>query len=169
MGLLILAGVVGVVATVLIARSSWAEDFMEWFLCSLLGLIVGMTTLVVGIIPGLIADTSPVSPQKQAIYAIKDNNESHGSFALGFGSVDEEQYYYYVVEDASGFKTIKKSEVDESKIKEENIDQPYVLIYEQRFDSALARFMYGKYSGYNTYEFHVPKNTVTTEYNIDLE
>ncbi|KQL18830.1 hypothetical protein [Cytobacillus solani] len=169
MGLIILAVIVGTAAAVLLAIEIHADSFGEWFVSAMLGFMIGLLTLLLGILPSFVYDTSPATPSKQEIHAIKDNNEVHGNFALGFGSVDEEQYYYYVIEDVEGFKSIEKTKVSKSKIKEDANDQPYILTYKHRFNSAFARFMYGEYSGSYSYEIHVPKNTITTEFNIDLE
>ncbi len=169
MGIYILWVIVTVVATLLAAREILAEDFMDWCASALIGLVFGVIAMVVAIIPAFTVSTSPVPTHKQSIYAIKDSNEMHGNFSLGFGSVDEESYYYYVTEDSNGFKAVKKLKVSSSKIKEENIAKPYVQVYEQRYNSAVARFMYGEYSGDESYAFHVPKHTITTEYKVDME
>ncbi|CAM3635988.1 hypothetical protein [Mesobacillus zeae] len=169
MGLLLFGILAAIVATTLLGMTAGADDFVEWLLSVVLGLCIGAGSLAIGIIPAFVASTTPANPIEVEIYAIKDNSEVQGQFSLGYGSVDEEQYYYYVTESNDGFKKIAKAEVDNSALKEESIDNPYVVVYENKFDSAFMRFMYGDYNGSNTYEFHVPNNTITTDYNVDLE
>jgi hypothetical protein len=140
----------------------WATGFLK-------GLFLGLIIFIFLIVIGINCKTEPVETTKQNIYALKDNTEIHGSFSLGFGTVDDEQYYYYVTKDAQGFKKICKLKTSESVIKEENISQPYIQKREYRYKSSFARFMFGEYSGVVTYEFHVPKRTVTTQYKVDLQ
>lgn len=169
MGLLLLGILAAIVATILLGMTAGADDFVEWLLSGVLGLFIGAGAIAIGIIPAFAASTTPANPIEVGIYAIKDNSEVQGQFSLGYGSVDEEQYYYYVTESKDGFKKIAKAEVDNSALKEESIENPYVVVYENRFDSSFMRFMYGDYNGSKTYEFHVPNNTITTNYNVDLE
>ncbi|MGM9987597.1 MAG: hypothetical protein ACI35O_10260 [Bacillaceae bacterium] len=110
--------------------------------------------------------------EKIDIYAIKDNTEINGQFALGFGNVNEESYFYYIEED-NGFKLVKKIPTAESKLKEENVDQPHIIKYGSRYKSNFAKWLFGEeftllFEGYK-YELHVPKDTVTTEFDVNLE
>lgn len=109
------------------------------------------------------------SPNQVDIYAIKDSTEIEGSFSLGTGQVSGEQYYYFVTKTDNDFKKVDKVKVNHSVMKEGDYVQPYVIQYPKEFDSAFARIMYGKYSGYYFYEFYLPNDTITTDYNIDLE
>ncbi|TWJ39176.1 hypothetical protein CHCC5027_2655 [Bacillus paralicheniformis] len=134
----------------------------------LFGLTVGVVVFFVGLFPASLLQSEPIDPHKTNIYSIKDNSATKGSFVLGSGTVDEDQYLYYVVEE-NGFKSVYKTKVEELKMKEGDVEQPYVVTYEMQFKSAIARFFYGKYTGEKSYEFYLPENTITTDYKIDLE
>lgn len=139
------------------------------FLCGIpLGLLVGVLVFTVGLLPTFILQSEPIDPHKTEIYSIKDSSRVQGRFVLGSGTVKEDQYFYYVVE-KNGFKSVDKAKVENSKMKEGDVEQPYVVTYEMQFKSAIARFFYGKYTGEKSYEFYLPENTITTEYKIDLE
>ncbi|MED2979508.1 hypothetical protein P4284_22875 [Bacillus swezeyi] len=143
-------------------------DIINFFVGILFGLVVGVLVFLVGVLPAFLLHSEPVDPHKTEIYSIKDNSTTKGSFVLGSGTVDEDRYFYYVVEE-NGFKSVDKAKVEDSKMKEGSIEQPYVVTYEMQFRSAFARFFYGKYTGEKSYEFYLPENTITTDYKIDLE
>ncbi|MEH6941648.1 hypothetical protein [Bacillus sp. JJ722] len=169
MGTFIVAGIVFVLALIYWIKEIYAETFSEFLACFAISIMIATFSTFFVFLPALVADTSQADPTKTSIYAIKDNSDIGGNFSLGFGTVDEEQYYYFVTEDKKGFKSIEKAPVEDSRMQELEIAQPYVKEYKHRYDSAFARFMYGEYSGEESYEFYVPKNTVTTEYTVDLE
>ncbi|MGL3988396.1 hypothetical protein ACSHMG_19015 [Bacillus [licheniformis] CMCC 63516] len=168
MGILILSIIVAVIFAGAFISDMWGFGPIECILGILFGSAVGALVFVIGFIPAFFLQDEPVNPHKTEIYSIKDNSNTKGSFILGSGAVDEEQYFYYVVEKDS-FKSVDKAKVKDSKMKEGDIEQPYVVTYEMQFKSAIARFFYGKYTGEKTYEFYLPENTITTDYKIDLE
>jgi len=143
-------------------------DIIDFFVGILFGLMAGALAFLIGFLPAFFLQSESVAPHKTEIQSIKDVSTTEGSFVLGSGTVKEDQYFYYVVEE-NGFKSVDKAKVKDSKIKEGNIKQPYVVTYEMQFKSAIARFFYGKYTGEKTYEFYLPENTITTDYKIDLE
>lgn len=133
------------------------------------GLIVGAIALLLLVLISLGLSATPVETGKENIFALKDNSQSSGSFFLGSGTINEEQYFFYIVETEKG-KYFKKAEAKNSFIKEEDgLVQPYMVTYEYRFDSKFARFMYGEYNGDIEYQFVVPRDTVTTDFVVDLE
>lgn len=167
MGLLLLSIIIAaIIAGYFIFEVGYGiVDFLNGIL---FGLVVGVVVFFVGMFPLSLLQREPVDPHKTEIYSIKDNSTTKGSFILGSGTVDEDRYFYYVVEE-NGFKSVYKTKVEESKMKEGDIKQPYVLTYEMQYKSAFARFLYGKYTGEKSYEFYLPENTITTDYKIDLE
>ncbi|MEC0683313.1 hypothetical protein P8888_09830 [Bacillus haynesii] len=143
-------------------------DIIDFFVGILFGLMAGALAFLIGLLPAFFLQSESVVLHKTEIHSIKDVSTTEGSFVLGSGTVKEDQYFYYVVEE-NGFKSVDKAKVKDSKMKEGDIEQPYVVTYEMQFKSAIARFFYGKYTGEKSYEFYLPENTITTDYKIDLE
>ena len=167
MGLVLLSIIVAaIIAGYNIVESDY--DLVGFLFGIPIGLLVGALVFLVGVLPTSLLHREPVDPHKTEIYSIKDSSRVQGRFVLGSGTVKEDQYFYYVVEE-NGFKSVDKAKVKDSKMKEGDIKQPYVVTYEMQFKSAIARFFYGKYTGEKTYEFYLPENTITTDYKIDLE
>jgi len=167
MGLLVASTIVSVIFTGYI-MFKFGYDIVDFCFGIPLGLLVGVLVFLVGLLPTFILQSEPIDPHKTEIYSIKDSSRVQGRFVLGSGTVKEDQYFYYVVE-KNGFKSVDKAKVENSKMKEGDVEQPYVVTYEMQFKSAIARFFYGKYTGEKSYEFYLPENTITTDYKIDLE
>ncbi|MCY9008351.1 hypothetical protein MOE50_04960 [Bacillus inaquosorum] len=168
MGLLILLCLVAITVFILFICNVYCPEFIDYLFGAFFGLIAALAVLLIAVIPSFYVETKAVNPHKTEIYSIKDNAKTSGSFVLGSGTVDEEQYFYFVKE-KDGFKTVSKAAVEDSKMKEGKYAKPYVLTYDVQFKSAFARFFYGKSTGYEAYEFYLPEDTITTEYKIDLE
>jgi hypothetical protein len=163
MGLIIAVVIIGIIGGVLTYYGyGFIEDLFFGFL------FWGGISLFVLSLFAIGCETTPVKVSEQKIYALKDNSQTNGSFFLGSGTIDEEQYFFYVIDTEKG-KRIEKQLADESYVVETNNETPKVVTYERRYKSAFARFMYGDTNGNYEYRFYVPKNTITTDFTIDLE
>lgn len=133
------------------------------------------TTVLMGVLVGILLIVLPVDyllpkTEKYAesieITALKDSSNVEGSFYLGSGYIDEEQYYYYMTDTNKG-KKMEKVLAEDSYIKE--VDGEVKLdIYELEYNFIGKVLMFFNSSGYE-YIFNVPKDTVTTEFNVDME
>ena len=116
------------------------------------------------------ADQYEVSEISQEnIYALQDKGELHGSFFLGSGTVDEVNYYFYIVEGPMG-KSIEQENIayyfiDDSLPEGE---QPYIseIIIESDNFFAKTCLLTNKT---NVYVFHIPKGSIIENYRIDLQ
>ncbi|QJC97163.1 hypothetical protein HC660_26890 [Bacillus mojavensis] len=168
MGLYILVCLAAITVFIIFVCNAYYPEFIDYLFGAFLALIAALIVFLIAVIPSFFAETKAVNPHKTEIYSIKDNAKTSGSFVLGSGTVDEEQYFYFVTE-KNGFKSISKAAVEDSKMKEGKYMKPYVVTYDMEFKSSFARFFYGKEASRESYEFYLPENTVTTEYKIDLE
>lgn len=169
MGIITLSLLVAVFVAIVVIKDTYGYvEFFDFLLGIFMGILIGAVVFVFAAIPAFFLETETVDPHKTEIYSIKDNAKASGSFVLGTGTVDENQYFYFV-EEKAGFKTISKASVEDSKMKEGSYAKPYVLTYDVQYKSAIARFFYGKRTGKNTYEFYLPEDTITTDYKIDME
>lgn len=116
------------------------------------------------------ADQYEVSEISQEnIYALQDNGEIHGSFFLGSGTVDEVNYYFYIVEGPMG-KSIEQENLDYCFIDDSLPDgeQPYISEIVIESDNFFAKTCL--YTNKATvYVFHIPKGSIIENYRIDLE
>lgn len=130
------------------------------------------------------------------IIALKDNNLLSGTFFLGFGSIDNSDYYYYYTEnDAGDIKFNKISTNDNVKLRYcSSEEQPNVKIYNQVKKEILVKepniwtsslidcIYYHKYSvgdviktSSSTYFNHqqtviyIPEGSIEQNYKIDME
>jgi hypothetical protein len=92
------------------------DDVGEGILLGLLGIATGLliSLLVCGlIIPGIAmafeADTVITGEEATKLYALKDNSGVSGSFFLGCGSVETDNYIYYITyEEGKGYEVEKQ-------------------------------------------------------------
>lgn len=163
MGVVIISVLVGVVVGIIVYYRCNDFNVASLGFCSAM--------VVTAIIFGILAfafETTPVKVSEQNIYALKDNSKTGGSFFLGIGNINEERCFFYVVNTEKG-KRIETKLVDKSYIIETDDEAPKVVTYKKRYKSAIARFLYEDMNGEYEYRFYVPKNTITTEFEVDLE
>ncbi|MCP9298347.1 hypothetical protein [Bacillus halotolerans] len=168
MGLLILAGIVLVITTIVVLIDTYGE--------LILSIICGfVAAFVVLFFAGLIAvffpfDNHAVLQEKVNVYSIKDSSNVSGNFVLGSGIIDDTQYFYFVSE-KEGFKSVHKVKAEASRVKEGDYKTPYVKKYGYEYTNKLVRFMFGDSPPFKdrSYDFFLPEHTVTQEYKIDLE
>lgn len=130
------------------------------------------------------------------IIALKDRQTTEGNFFLGFGSIDNSDYYcYYTENDAGDIKFNKISINDNVKLRYcSNGEQPNVKIYNQVQKKVLVRepniwtsplpdyISYHKYSAgdviktssspYHNHQqtvIYIPKGSIEQNYKIDME
>lgn len=137
----------------------------ETSLGSLLGIVAALTLTIILLAT---ANTETVAVSEKPIYALKDGGQIGGSFFIGTGTVEEEQYFFYVTDKGEG-KTIDKQLVEESTVIEDNNRHPEIVKCDERFKSGFVRFMFGDYMGDATYKIYVPEGTVTTDFTIDMK
>ena len=116
------------------------------------------------------ADQYEVSEISQEnIYALQDKGELHGSFFLGSGTVDEVNYYFYIVEGPMG-KSIEQENIAYCFIDDSlpEGEQPYIseIIIESDNFFAKTCLLTNKAE---VYVFHIPKGSIIENYRIDLE
>lgn len=106
---------------------------------------------------------------QQNIYALQDKGELHGSFFLGSGTINETNYYFYIVEGPMG-KSIEQENIaycfiDDSLSVDE---QPYIseiVIESDNFFAKTCLFT----NKAEVYVFHIPKGAIIENYRVDLQ
>ena len=145
-------------------------------LCYLFG--VSLVAFLIGILLTLIgcvfADCSPSEPYGEPetieLMALKDGDEIFGSFFLGSGMVEEDQYYYYLIETPKGIQQ-QKTLVDENVFLHyiENGETPRLEKQTMRTSNKFLLFWTCGADTYTESHFYIPKGSLTTEFEIDLE
>ena len=104
---------------------------------------------------------------RYTISAIEDNRDVKGRMYYRSGYI-EQKLYYYLVKENSGYKEITKIPADKTRIIETNSEQPKVIYYAEYFsktNSLVDEWNYGN----DYYLLYIPENTITTDWNVDLE
>ena len=146
------------------------EDFVEGILGALLGFILGCFAFV---IVGLIIGTTVPIPmvetiEKQEIVALTDSNSIGGQKYLFSGYIKENLVCRYVINTEKG-KHIEEIRSNHVYIKEGDYE-PTVIKHKFAPKSNWYYWFCIPISSEEDYtEFLVPENTVTSEYNIDLQ
>ena len=106
---------------------------------------------------------------QENIYALQDNGKIHGSFFLGSGTIDEVNYYFYIVEGPMG-KSIEQKNIDYCFIDDSlsTDEQPYVSKIYIESDNFFAKTCLFTNKA-EVYVFHIPKGAIIENYRIDLE
>lgn len=135
-----------------------------WYLAiSFLYSIASMISLAV--LQGNI-EPSNVPYKEIDITALKDGHGSEGTtFFLGSGSVEGVSYYYYMVDTQYG-KSMRKVEAEDTYI-EEGDYEPKIIKYKEDFGSDFLNWIFPNKPSMTVIQ--VPENTVTTEFEVDLE
>ena len=139
-------------------------------LFAILGALLGIcTSYIAGMLGLIIVPTKDVFISDLPIYSLADNAEYNGRFVLGSGQVDGDLKIYYVAQADDG-KKIEKADRSNVVIVESD-EQPHAVVTGKRYKWYWVNlFMLDIHEMFgDKVTLTVPKNTVTTEYNIDLK
>ena len=156
-------------------------DFCLGLLGSVAGclLAVLISMLVCGLLIPITADAAGATHSIEKVevtplYALKDNSNLSGTFFLGSGSVNETDYYYYIVrEEGKGYCVQKKAVNNYTYLDYLNsegceYDEPCLAYYYDEWDSKILRFF--AWSPENWHTFYVPEGSIIENYyEVDLE
>lgn len=156
-------------------------DFFLGFLGSVIGLLFAtlISIVVCGLAIPMVADVAGATHSVEKVevtplYALKDNSNISGTFFLGSGSIDETDYYYYIIrEEGKGYCVQKKAINNYTYLDYLNsegceYDEPCVVYYYDEWDSKILRFF--AWSPENWHTFYVPEGSIIENYyEVDLE
>lgn len=147
------------------------QGFWCLFSISVVALILG---LLITLFSCGIAEGSPTEPYGEPetieLIALKDGNEIFGSFFLGSGMINEDQYYYYLIETPKGIQQ-KNTLVNENVFLHyiENGETPRLVKQFMRTSNKFLLFWTCGADAHIESHFYIPKGSLTTEFEIDLE
>ena len=156
-------------------------DLCLGFLGSVAGFLfaVLISMIVCGLIIPIAADAVGATHSIEKIevtplYALKDNSNLSGTFFLGSGSVNETDYYYYIIrEEGKGYCVQKKAinnyiYLDYLSSEDCEYDEPCLAYYYDEWDNKILRFF--AWSPANWHTFYVPEGSIIENYyEVDLE
>ena len=120
-------------------------------------IIIGFITNIVAIFKGDYATIS-IQPLK----AIDIDEDLHGSFFLGCGSINSEDKFIYIAKvDNLGYK-VQEVDIDDCYIVEENIEQPYLEISNIKWRDWVTKYFKDRYI------FHIPPNSIKENYEVNI-
>lgn len=181
MNLTIILLIVGIVGGFIYGYTSCYGDFSDGLLGAVAGFVItGLIsfTLCGMIIPAIaeangaahIIEQTDVKP----LYALKDNSNISGSFFLGTGSIDEDDYYYYITrEEGKGYSVNKRSTggftyLEYLSAEDCEYDEPCLVYYHDEWENKVLRFF--AWSPINWYTFYIPEGSIIENYyEVDLE
>ena len=103
-----------------------------------------------------------VTISTQPLKAIGIDEDLHGSFFLGCGSINSEDKFIYIAKvDNLGYK-IQEVDIDNCYIVEEDIEQPYLEISNVKWRDWVIKFFE------NRYIFHIPPNSIKENYEVNI-
>ena len=145
---------------------SWSQDWIDAILGVLLGAFLGIIAWLLfgSIIGGFLPEKEVV--EEKPLYALTDATSTYGEKFLFSGYIDEKLTYRYIIETERG-KHIEETSANKVYVNEGDYE-PHVKIYHTEF----AEDWYYLFAGHfetTYYEFYVPENTLTHNYQVDLE
>ncbi len=130
---------------------------------SFLGLIFGLM-----ISYSLTPDTH-IESSKHNLISLQDKNGINGRLFLGTGKMFSESEYAFYTEDSVGFYNLHTVCTHRSSITY-TTDTPYVVIYRRvRSDTKWNDYARGALFNEPKFVFHVPKNSIVVNYNLDAK
>ncbi len=178
--LLIVFIVITVLFTIIIAYEENGIMLWEVIVSSIIGAILSL--IIVGITTKIIRDNASTHLELSEVrylkaFADNTNGNINGNFFLGSGSINSspEYYYYYFVDSAK--TTVKMDEMSATSneqpvyIIESDSTTPRVEIYRNVFNSNTNFFLKNSrhYREIGKYIIYVPKNSILTNFNLDLK
>lgn len=139
----------GLIISLIVVIKETIDYGWEWwdiptvFLTSILGVLIGF--LLSPLIAAFGAEIPIVpegEPVKTELIALEDGNGIHGSFYLGHGYIESDQYYYYLSETPKGI-TQSKINVDDNKVylrPDEFTGTPYFIAQKYKCENEFIYF-----------------------------
>lgn len=129
---------------------------------SILGFLLSF--MIIAFITDIVAtfkgDYTTISTQP--LKAIGIDEDLHGSFFLGCGSINSEDKFIYIAKvDNLGYK-VQEVDIDDCYIVEEDIEQPYLEISNVKWRDWVIKFFD------NRYIFHIPPNSIKENYEVNI-
>ena len=129
---------------------------------SLLGFLLSFMIIafIINMIAAFQGDYATISTQP--IKAIGIDEDLHGSFFLGCGSINSEDKFIYIAKvDNLGYK-VQEVDIGDCYIVEENIEQPYLEISNVKWRDWVTKYFK------NRYIFHIPPNSIKENYEVNI-
>lgn len=166
----ILLGITVIIA-VLVGRAmggyyryrDWADTIGGFLMTMLIG---GIVSLVVGVLALQIWGEDVPVKHKSYLKALGTDEQLKGSFFLASGSFSEDSTYKFIKVTSDGGFYMDEVGIRHAVVFEENEDKPYMVTVEH-WDSNPWIVPWSEGRG-NTYEFHVPANSVVESYKVDV-
>ena len=129
---------------------------------SILGFLLSF--MIIAFITDIVAtfkgDYTTISTQP--LKAIGIDEDLHGSFFLGCGSINSEDKFIYIAKvDNLGYK-IQEVDIDNCYIVEEDIEQPYLEISNIKWRDWIIKYFDDRYI------FHIPPNSIKENYEVNI-
>ena len=114
---------------------------------------------IIDIVAAFKGDYTIISTQPLKAIGIDEN--LHGSFFLGCGSIDSADKFIYIAKvDNLGYK-VQEVDIDDCYIVEENIEQPYLEISNIKWRDWVV-------TSKDRYIFHIPPNSIKENYEVNI-
>lgn len=125
---------------------------------SILGFLLSF--MITDMIAAFQGDYTTISTQP--LKAIGIDEDLHGSFFLGCGSINSKDKFIYIAKvDNLGYK-VQEVDIDDCYIVEENIEQPYLEISNIKWRDWVTKYFD------NRYIFHIPSNSIKENYEVNI-
>ena len=128
---------------------------------SILGLLLSF--IIIGFITNIIAAFKGdyITISTQPLKAIGIDEDLHGRFFLGCGSINSEDKFIYIAKvDNLGYK-IQEVDINDCYIVEEDIEQPYLEISNIKWRDWVV-------TSKDRYIFHIPPNSIKENYEVNI-
>ena len=162
--------IIATLAYIIYDICEWGFDLCHPFIMILMTIVAFLVLLLTSSASSNIAETVPVESTTQTLVAIQDNRDIEGRGSFISRSVETNSYYYYLVETEKGIQ-LNKQLTNSSYIKYlEEGETPYVEIFTFDYkNKKLNEIFWGPCVKNDEYVFHIPKDSIISEYKIDLQ
>ena len=110
---------------------------------------------------------------EQPLMALKDGSGVTGNFFLGSGTVDENEYFYYIIYEPNKGYSSKKIRTDDAYVdylesEHCEFDKPCLVHWTSTWKSPILRFFAS--CPFDWYTFYIPEGSIIENYyEVDLE
>ena len=152
-----------------ILRAWYDGDFallvLTGLVCVLIAIVTGLLAAFVASLVGLLFPTREDEIEKVTLVALKEDGGTQGSFFLGTGSIDGDEYYRFYKEVTGGGYQLDKIDTDEDVTIFEG-GGPYTLTtYRSTFKYGVCKLIATRFSDWR-YEFRIPVNSLARDFKI---
>jgi len=159
--------VVGIVFALGLIATLIEQDFEMLGGVIILSVVVGIFALLLVMMLGVFAPKVTLANEPIMLNNLYNDPSVQGSFFLGSGTIDEEQYVFYSYRDEEEALVYRKWPMESVRIFDDNPERPYLQTYRDELKYPwMEKVTLSLLLEQKDFEFHIPQDAIDRNFSV---